>query len=142
MVCLVEEGTRQSLLPRFLVDLALSVLGANRYLVRATHILAEIRDTEAALALTVAAFRMNDFRIDEHQLRVGVLFESYIDHGDTASNADLGRGQSDAMCRIHGFEHVFDELLEFLVEDRNCLGWLLENRVAKFNNGIDHQWFL
>ena len=35
------------------------------------------------------------------------------------ADADLRGGQADAVGGVHGLEHVFDELLQVLVEDRN-----------------------
>ena len=58
------------------------------------HILAEIGDAEAAFALRVAAFGVNDFGIDEDEFGLGIFLEGDVDDRDAAGDADLRRGQS------------------------------------------------
>ena len=82
---------------------------------------------------------MDDFGIDEDELGVGIFFESDIDDGDAATNADLRGGQADTVGGVHRLKHVFDELLQLLVEDGYGFGRLFENRVAEFYDGINHQ---
>ena len=51
----------------------------------------KIGDAETAFTLGVAAFFVsNDFGIDEDQFGVRILFESDIDDGDAARDADWG----------------------------------------------------
>ncbi len=58
----------------------------------------------------------------------GIFLEGDVDDGDAASDADLRRGEADAVGGVHGLEHVVDELLQFVVEDSHGLGGLFENR--------------
>ena len=102
------------------------------------HILAEIRNAETAFALRVAAFFVNDFRVDEDEFGAGILFESDVDHGDAAGDADLRRSQAHSAGSIHRLEHVLDQLLQFFVEDCYFLGRLLEDGISEFHDGIDH----
>ena len=64
-------------------------------------ILAEIGDAEAAFALSVAAFGVNDFGINENEFGVGILLEGDVDDGDAAGDADLRGGQTDAVGGVH-----------------------------------------
>ena len=86
----------------------------------ARHVLTEIRDAEASFTLGVAAFCVNDFGIDEDQFGVRILFESDVDDGDAARDADLRRGQTHAARSIHRLEHVLDQFLQFFVKDCDC----------------------
>ena len=139
VVGLVQKGAGQQLLARLFEYLSVNVLGANRDFVGTSHVLAEVGNAQASFTLGVAAFGMNDLGIDEDQLRLGVLLERDIDNRNAAPNADLRRGQPDAMGLVHRLEHIFDELLQFLVEDRHLFRRLLENSVAVLYDGIDHQ---
>src|SRR5258708_4798050 len=51
---------------------------------------------------------------DEH--RVGIL-EADVDDGKPLRDADLRRGETDALRGVHGLEHLIDELLELRIED-------------------------
>jgi hypothetical protein len=82
---------------------------------------------------------VNNLRINEDEFGVRVLFESYVDHGDAARDANLGRGEADAVRFIHRLEHVVEKLLEFFVEDGDRLCLLLQNWIAEFYNRVDHQ---
>jgi hypothetical protein len=63
-----------------------------------------------------------DHGIDQAQRLVLVLGEVDDDH--PAMNVDLGRGQADAGCRVHGLEHVVDQLAHGFVDlvDRGRTG--------------------
>src|ERR1017187_2054344 len=117
VIGLVQEGTGQEFFPGFFIELAVNVLGANRDFVGTRYVLAKIGDAEASFALGVAALRVNNFGIDEDEFGAGIFLEGNVDDGDTAADADLRGGQSDAMGGVHRLEHVFDELLQLFVED-------------------------
>src|SRR5215469_6378031 len=139
MVGFVQKSARQQLLARFLVELSVYILGADRGLIRTSHVLSKIRNAQASFALYVLAFRMNDLRIDENELGIGVFFERHIDDGDAPPDADLRRGKPDSMGLVHRLKHVLDQLFQFTIEDRNFLRWSFENRIAVLHDGIDHQ---
>ena len=61
-----------------------------------------------------------------------------VDYGDAKADADLRSGETDAVCGVHGFEHVGDESLKILVEFFNGLGGLLQNRIAVLHNRMNH----
>ena len=105
---------------------------------RTRHFLAELRDAEAAFVGSLPAFGVNDLRIDEHDLRLGIFLECDIDDRDALANADLRSCQPDAVRGIHALEHVVDELAQFVVELGDGGGLLLQNRVAKFHDRVDH----
>ena len=58
-------------------------------------------------------------------------------------NSDLRRGQSDAFGRVHGFEHVVDELVQFgRIEFGDAFGLFFEHRLAVQHDRVGHQKFL
>src|SRR5580698_28175 len=116
----------------------MDVLGADGDFARTANIFAEVGNAEAAFALGVAALGMNDYGIDEDEPGVGIFLEGDVDDSDAAGDADLRGGQADAVGDVHRLEHVFGELFQFLVEDGDFLGWLLENWAAEFYDGVDH----
>ena len=105
---------------------------------RATHIFAEVGDAETAFTLRVAAFLVNNLRVDEDDLAVRIFFEGDVNHGDAARDADLRRCQTHAASGVHRLEHVLDKLLQFFIEDRDFLGRLLEDWISELYDGIDH----
>jgi hypothetical protein len=87
----------------------------------------------------VTAFLVNDLRIDEDELGIRILFEGDVDDRYAAGDSDLGRGQSNPASGIHRLEHILGEFLQFLVEDCDLFGRLLEDRISELYDGIDHQ---
>src|SRR5580658_5769009 len=132
------EGAGQQIVADFLEDLSSQILGADGNHLGARHVFTEIRDTETAFALGVAALLVNDFGIDEDEFGVRILFEGDVNDGDAARDTDLRRGQAHAAGSIHRLEHVLDQLLQVFVKDCDFLGWFFENGISEFNNGIDH----
>src|SRR5256885_4053158 len=104
MIGLMQKGAGEQVFSSFFVGLAVRVLSSNCNFVRTGDVLAEIGDAEASFALSVAAFGVNDFRIDEDKLGFGIFLEGDVDDGDAAADADLRSGQSDAMRGVHRFE--------------------------------------
>ena len=139
MIGFVKEGPGEEFLSGFFEDVTVNVLGADRDLVRARDVFAELRNAEASLALSVLAFGVNDFWVDQDQFGFGILFEGDVDYGDAASDADLRCRKADPVGFVHGLEHIFDQLLKFLIEDGDFLGGTFEDRVAELYDGIDHQ---
>src|SRR5579871_110063 len=138
VIGLVEKRTGEQFLTGLFEGLAIEVLSADSDFVGPGNVLAKIRDAEAAFALRVLAFGVDDFRVDEDKFGIGVFFERDIDDGDAAADADLRRGEADAVGSIHRLEHVVDKLAEIFVEDGDGLGGFLEDRVAELYDGIDH----
>src|SRR5262249_34189994 len=110
MIGFVEKGAGQKFFSGFLVDVSVNILGTDRNLVRARDVFAEVGNAKASLALSVLAFGMNNFRIDQNEFGFGILFEAHVDYGDTASDADLRGGKADPVGFVHGLEHIFDQL--------------------------------
>ncbi len=65
---------------------------------------------EAALFFVLLAFALDDLRIDEDDLVVGVLLEADVDDGEALREADLRSGEADSLRGVHGLEHLFDQL--------------------------------
>src|SRR4051794_40643347 len=63
MIGFVKECAREQFFTGLLEELAFRVLSADGDLFRASHVLAEIRNAEAAFTLGVLAFGANDFGI-------------------------------------------------------------------------------
>src|SRR5215467_7696587 len=91
VIGLVQKSARQQLFACFLVELSVYILRADGDLVGTCNVLSEIGNAEASFALRVLALGMNDFRIDENELRARIFFECHIDDSDTAPDADLRR---------------------------------------------------
>src|SRR5690606_10221547 len=58
-------------------------------------------------------------------------------HEEAQRAADLRRGQSDAVGRVHRLDHVGGEALELLVEARHRAGAAPQYRVAVEHDGVD-----
>jgi hypothetical protein len=87
----------------------------------------------------MATLGVNDFGIDENEFGARIFLESNVDDRNAAANADLRRGQADSVRGVHGLEHVGDELLQLFVKARDLFRWFLENGIAEFYDGINHQ---
>ena len=74
------------------------------------------------------ALGVDDFGIDQDEFRLGIFFEGYVDDGNAAADADLRGGEADTVGDVHGLEHVFDEFLEFVVEDGDSFGAVFRER--------------
>src|SRR6185437_14323228 len=119
--------------------LAVDVLRADGDDFGPRYILAEIWNAQAAFALFLFAFRVDDLGIGQYQFGVGVFLEGDVDDGEALRDADLRRSKANALSLVHGFEHVVDELLQFVAELGDICGFGFQNRVSKFNDGIDHR---
>ena len=65
---------------------------------------------------SLAAFGMNDLRIDQDDLGFGIFLEGTSITAMRLADADLRRRQADAMGGVHRLEHVVDQLPQFVVE--------------------------
>ena len=73
----------------------------------------------------------------------GIFGHRQIDHRDAFGNANLRRGQANALGRVHGFEHILDQLVQLRrIKFGDRLGLLFEHRLAVQNDRIRHQKFL
>ena len=82
---------------------------------------------------------MHDLRIDQDDLLRRVLAGGHVDHREPLADADLRRGQADAFRRVHRFEHVLDQLVQFRrVEFRDVLAAFLEHRLPVLHDRINH----
>src|SRR5579864_5237408 len=79
MIGLMQEGASEQVFAGFLIPLSIHVLSADRDLVGTGERFAKLRNAEASLTLLLFAFGMNDLRIGEHQLGVGVFFKGNVD---------------------------------------------------------------
>ena len=86
----------------------------------------------------MSALGVDDLRIDQHDLGLGIFLEGDVDDGDALADADLRSGQAHAMRGVHALEHVVGQLAQLVVELGDGGGRLLQYRVAKFHDGIDH----
>src|ERR1700733_4757319 len=138
MVGFMLEGAGQEFFAGFFEDVSFGILGADGDGLGARDVFAEVGDAEAAFALGMFAGGVNDFRVDEDQLGIGIFFEGDVDDGDAPGDTDLRSGQADAVRGVHGLEHVVEEGLQVRVEDGDFFRRLLQHRVAELNDGIDH----
>src|SRR5215469_610362 len=112
MIGLMQEGARQQIFARLLELFAFGILRLKGDAFAAFHLLAESRDAQAALFPFLLALHTEDPRVDQHQLVVRVFAIRNVDNGDLSGKADLGGGEAHALGGVHGFEHVFQELMQ------------------------------
>lgn len=139
MIRLVEKGAREKVLARLLVPFAIDVVSADNDLLGASDVFAKLRNAQAAFTLRVLPLGVNDLGVGEDELGIGVFFECDINHGQPLGDADLWRGQANALGFVHGLKHVCDQLLETVSELGHRLGRFFQNWVSKLNDGIDHE---
>src|SRR5215469_896774 len=142
VIDLVLECAREKFFAVHLEPFAVLVLGADFYLCRALHLFADFGKAEAAFFFVLLAFAEGDLGIDEHELLSRILAHAEIDHCDALRHGDLRRGQADALRRVHGLEHVSDELAQFVVEFGDGFARLRENRLGVFDDLQNHAWGL
>src|SRR5438105_15695200 len=101
VISLLEKGADENVVAGFLKPISVRVLSAHRSLAGTRDRFAKSGNAEAAFILFVLSFSVNDLGIHQHQLRLGILFESYIDDCQSLGNTDLRRRQTHSMGRIH-----------------------------------------
>src|SRR5215469_2484126 len=134
----VKQGSRQQLLAGDFERLALEILGAGGDFARTSNLFPKLGDAQASFVRCDPPFDVNDLRIDQHDLGVGVFLEGHVDHSNSLADANLRGSQSDAVGGIHALKHVIGELPEFIIELGDRGRRLLQNRIAVFDDGIDH----
>src|SRR5438046_1618397 len=97
----VEKSAGKQVVADFLKPISVRVLSAHRSLAGTRDRFAKSGNAEAAFILFVLSFSVNDLGIHQHQLRLRILFESYIDDGKSLGNTDLRRRQTHSVSRIH-----------------------------------------
>ena len=136
---LMHEGARQQFFACSLEVLAVGVLGAHGNALGTRDLFPELGKAQAAFAAALFPLDADDHGVYQHQFCLGVFFERDIDDGETLRDADLRRRQAYAVRRVHGLEHVLDQLAQLFIEDGDDFRRFLQNRVAIFDDGIDHQ---
>ena len=111
MIDLVLKGAREQIVRLALDPFSFDILSANLYFRRARDLLADVGKTEAAFFFVLLAFAKDDFRIDEYDLLLGVLFEAQVDYRDAFRYADLRRRKTYPVRIVHRLEHILDERL-------------------------------
>ena len=107
-----------------LVRLAVEVEIFDAHRRRPLDFLVVFRDRQAAFLVGRLLVRFpDDFRIDEDLRRLRIVLLGEV-HGDHAlRHADLDGGKPDAGRRVHGLEHVVDQLAQRLVDRLHRLGF-------------------
>jgi hypothetical protein len=67
-----------------------------------------------------------------------VFAHAQVDDRDALGDADLRRGQADALRGIHGLKHVGDQLAQLVVEFGDRLARLLQHRLGIFHDRENH----
>lgn len=137
MIGFVHQRAGEQFLAGGLEVLAIYVLRADGHPHWPRNFLAKIRNTEAALAAALLAFRLDDLRIYKHQFRMRILFEADVNHCNPPRNGDLRRRQPDTMSRVHGFEHVLDQLSQMVIESGNRFSRFFQDGIAVLNDRVD-----
>src|SRR6516165_4462151 len=109
-----------------------------RFWARAVTLRARVTFSRNSGRLRQPPFDVNDLRVDQHDFGLGVFLEGHVDHRDSLADADLRSGQPDSVSGIHALEHVINQLSKLVIELGNRGRWLFQNRIAVFDDGIDH----
>ncbi|MOA56265.1 hypothetical protein D3C78_1802150 [compost metagenome] len=75
--------------------------------------------------MVIAAPR--DLGVDEREQLIAVL--GHVDHDHALVHVDLGCGQADTRCVVHGFGHVAHQLPNAVVDFGYRLGLFMQARV-------------
>lgn len=111
---------------------ALDILRAHRHRFGAFHLLINARHRKAALLVNREAVAMGDFWIDQYKPLIARF--GNIDHDHLNMRVDLGCGETDAGCRIHGFTHVIDQSAEPVIKRADRFGDFVKTRVGITQN--------
>ena len=83
-------------------------------------------------------FELEKLRVDEHHQVFGLAADGQIDDEDSEGDADLRGCQTDAGRRIHGLDHVVDELLDVAGQLADVLRARVQRGLAKLQNRPNH----
>src|SRR5271166_336638 len=103
----MDQRARQQVFARDFNGLARGVLRARRNFARPCNFLPKLWQAEAAFVGGQPALGVDDLRIHQHDLRVGIFFKGDINNSDALADADLRGRQTHAVRGVHAFEHVF-----------------------------------
>src|SRR5271157_1179844 len=134
----VHQGARQQVFPADFKCFAFDVLRPRGNVARPRHLLSEFGQAQATFVGCKPPFGVDDLWIHEHDLRLGIFLKGDINDGNALADANLRRGQTDAVRGVHAFKHVIDKLAQLFVEDGNRGARLLQDRIAEFHDGVDH----
>src|SRR5690242_16336230 len=95
VVDLVAEGAGEKIFAANFKGFALGVLRAYGHELRADDVAAKAWNGEATLFLADFALRVNDFRIDEHNLGFGIFSGGDVHHGETQAQSNLRGREAD-----------------------------------------------
>src|SRR2546427_12632637 len=101
VISLVEKSAGKQVVAGLLKPPATHILGTPRNLAGTRDWFPKFGNAKAPFILCVLSFSVNNLGIHQGQLRLGILFESYIDDCQPLGNTDLRRCQADSMSRIH-----------------------------------------
>src|SRR3989475_6649787 len=101
VISLVEKSAGKQVVAGLLKPLSTHILSTHRNLAGTRDWFPKFGNAKAPFILCVLSFSVNDLGIHQHQLRLRILFESYIDDGKPLGNTDLRRRQTHSMGRIH-----------------------------------------
>src|SRR5215469_15327399 len=138
VVDLMLEGARQQFLAVHFEPFAVFVLRADLHLGAADDLLPDFGETQAAFLLVLSALLEGDLRVHQHQFLGGVFSHAEVDHGDALRNRHLRRSEAYALGRVHGLEHVGNELAQLVIEFGYRLAGLLQYRLRVFHDLENH----
>ncbi len=136
VINLMQQAACEQLIAFHLKELALEVLRTDLHPGGAAHLLADVRQREAALLFGLRAFGMKHLRIDKHELVFRPLTEADIDDSELFGDADLRGGETDAFSRVHAIEHLLSQLSELGVELGDGFAFFREDRVGVLEDGV------
>jgi hypothetical protein len=133
----VAEGAGEEIFATDFEGFALGVLRLYGDKLRTQDVAAKTWNGEAAFFFELFAFGVNNFRVGENEFRFGIFTARDVNDGHAQMQADLGRGESDALRGIHRGEHIFGELLQFGIEVfyRRC--GFFEDGIAVLDDWVD-----
>ena len=83
---------------------------------RALDIAIFARDRQTAFLADLRTLCLLDFRIDRDNRSITIL---QVHNEKPTQNANLRGGQTDAIIGVHGFEHIIDQGLQFIIKSGN-----------------------
>src|SRR5438093_12121901 len=101
VISLVEKSAGKQVFAGPLKPLSTHILSTHRNLAGTRDWFPKFGNAKAPFILCVLSFSVSDLGIHQDQLRLGILFESYIDDCQSLGNTDLRRRQTHSMGRIH-----------------------------------------
>ncbi len=127
--------------PRFQVahdlfdQLALEVVGPHLDRLGTADLLVQTREAEAALFVLDKALALDDLRIEEDLLKLGLLGVAADVHDQQLiRQGHLRRRQAETLRTVHGLHHAADVQMELLIDARNRLGLVSQGRMREVND--------